>query len=532
LVQVAKYPATLGFARQAVKVISDARNSNALLSWLVTEVLGGSGRSPQTDDKAGQPCVIPPPSGHMRNGIRSYPSASSRQITGSNLYVESYHPDSEAHAYSGGYFCSKPVSVIVGESKQTFYVHQQVLAVSPVLEKMCDAKYVKETASIELPDDDPKIFEYVLSYLYFQDYNPPTHAPRWESATGLETPITVNDTIINTYVMAAKYELEGLKPLLLKSFNLEVPFNEFCRLLKTVYDASAYDPGLGQFFKDNVVASLEKTLAGAYDVRYGPSSYWGHTQWGGYGGQFGTDLTAALLRRVGRIQDTVDGAVKNGACEDCGDAECQCDNQPEDGEYDEPGPSLYDDWRYDDDQYNDAADETYDAPVETAQEDQVQEKNESTGNDWFNTTHARNVNQKVEAEELHSEMRWLKADVNHLIGQLGNLQGSGWRESAGLSHKMADCQAGAALTQSRPQFGRDNFVKGVCVNQDRHGWGSRMAAPTSHAWCPPVYAQPGSGGRTAIAVQASNNWACTLDFPAGAIITDVVSCLLQFDHID
>jgi hypothetical protein len=117
LVQVSKYPATLGFARQAVKVISDARNSNALLSWLVTEAPGDPGHSPQIGDKAGQPCVVSPLSGHMRNGIRSYPSASSRQITGSNLYVESYHPDSEAHAYSGKYFCSKPVSVIVGESK-------------------------------------------------------------------------------------------------------------------------------------------------------------------------------------------------------------------------------------------------------------------------------------------------------------------------------------------------------------------------------------------------------------------------------
>lgn len=62
----------------------------------------------------------------------------------------------------------------------------------------------------------------MLGYLYFQYYNPPTHAPRWESATGLETLITANDTTVNTYVMATEHEVEGLKPLLLKSFNLEV----------------------------------------------------------------------------------------------------------------------------------------------------------------------------------------------------------------------------------------------------------------------------------------------------------------------
>jgi hypothetical protein len=67
-------------------------------------------------------------------------------------------------------------------------------------------------------------------------------------------------TIINTYVMTVEHEVECLKPLLLKGFSIEVPFNEFCRLAKIVYDASVYDPGLGQFFKDNVVACLEKPL--------------------------------------------------------------------------------------------------------------------------------------------------------------------------------------------------------------------------------------------------------------------------------
>lgn len=92
---------------------------------------------------------------------------------------------------------------------------------------------------------------------------------------------------------------------------------------------------------------------------------------GGYSGLFGTNLTVALLRRVGRIQGTVDGAVKNEVCEECGDVECQCEDQSEDGEYDGPGPSIYDGQRHDDDQNNDAAYETYDAPTETTQEDQT-----------------------------------------------------------------------------------------------------------------------------------------------------------------
>lgn len=41
-----------------------------------------------------------------------------------------------------------------------------------------------------------------------------------------------------------------------------------------------YDPGLGHFFKDNVVASLEKTLAGTYGVQYSPCSDLSHIQWG------------------------------------------------------------------------------------------------------------------------------------------------------------------------------------------------------------------------------------------------------------
>jgi hypothetical protein len=53
--QVMKYPATVDFARQAVKVIADARGSNVLLKWLAIGALGGSGRSSQRDDKAGDP---------------------------------------------------------------------------------------------------------------------------------------------------------------------------------------------------------------------------------------------------------------------------------------------------------------------------------------------------------------------------------------------------------------------------------------------------------------------------------------------
>lgn len=158
LVQVAKHPATLDFARQAVKAISDARSSNALLSWLVTKALGDPGHSPQISDKSGHPGVISPLPGHIRNSIRSYPSESSEQVTGfprSDLYMESYHADSEAHAYSlqasllkaGRRHCIREQTDLLRSSASPSYVSRSG-------EDVCGAKYVKETASIELPDDD------------------------------------------------------------------------------------------------------------------------------------------------------------------------------------------------------------------------------------------------------------------------------------------------------------------------------------------------------------------------------------------
>jgi hypothetical protein len=409
--------------------------------------------------------------------------------------------------------------VIVGESKETYYIHHKVLAISPVLEKVCETEEVKKTASIELPEDDPAIFEYVLGYLYFQDYTPPTQARSWETTTP-------NEMIMKTYAMAAKYEVEGLKPLLLKSFNLEIPINQFCRLIKVVYDSRPYDPLLGQFFKDNIVATLEKTLAGSFDDQFERLSYpYGHVHWGGYGGSFGTDLMEALLRKVSEKQDTFTSV--NEACEDCDEVQCQCDPGCEDREYNGPGPSYYDDQCYNDDQYKSADDETYEPPPETAPKNQVQEADDLAGIDWGNIVHTRDVNHDVKGEEFCKEMRALKDEMSLLIGQLGNLQGSDWGPDVRRGKMMSNDKVGAAKMRFGLQAGEDGHTRGLPIRQGRNGWGAPLPASASGPLYPPMHTQFTSGGRTAIAIQASTEWDGTLTFPPGAIITDVVSAQIQ-----
>lgn len=61
------------------------------------------------------------------------------------------------------------MTVIVGTLVVTYYVHKKVLAISPILERVCETEKAKETASIALPDDDASIFERLLGYLYFQN---------------------------------------------------------------------------------------------------------------------------------------------------------------------------------------------------------------------------------------------------------------------------------------------------------------------------------------------------------------------------
>ena len=69
------------------------------------------------------------------------------------------------------------MGVIVGQWGVTFITIKRVLAISPILERMCETERAKKTASTVLSGGELGVFEYILGYLYFQKFNPHSPSP-------------------------------------------------------------------------------------------------------------------------------------------------------------------------------------------------------------------------------------------------------------------------------------------------------------------------------------------------------------------
>ena len=114
----------------------------------------------------------------------------------------------------------------VGPERKLFYSHEAVLSQSPVFERMCNGSFKEGVEQqIELPDDDANIFGCMLEYMYrgvFHDFETPTPDVRAAMLADL-------------YILAEKYQLKGLKKLLITP-------------LATIFDGDSNDECIGCFF--------------------------------------------------------------------------------------------------------------------------------------------------------------------------------------------------------------------------------------------------------------------------------------------
>lgn len=210
---------------------------------------------------------------------------------------------------SNRYFGSQPIAVIVGvgQHQVTHHIHKQVLAVSRVLEVMCEEKTAEETKSITLPDDDPVTFEHVVGYLYFQTFH--------GSING------VRDTIMKVYNMAQKYKLAALGSLCLEIFPTGIPTDELLRLSKIVYDSNTDDCEFRDFFKRRVTAALMDNLHRDDGMATSEAND-RIAEWGYFGGNFGYDLTHALLASGINRDRAVEESDVIPTCRACGEQPC------------------------------------------------------------------------------------------------------------------------------------------------------------------------------------------------------------------
>ncbi|KAI9707788.1 MAG: hypothetical protein M1836_000750 [Candelina mexicana] len=104
---------------------------------------------------------------------------------------------------SGSRFQSDMFTLCVGPDARLFKVHEAVLFQSPVFAVFCSAEFKeKHDRCINLPDDDPEIFGYLIHYLYAQDYY---NLPRTRD------PSVQAKELGTMYLLGEKYQLDRLK---------------------------------------------------------------------------------------------------------------------------------------------------------------------------------------------------------------------------------------------------------------------------------------------------------------------------------
>lgn len=65
------------------------------------------------------------------------------------------------------------IPIRVGAHAQTFYVHRDILTKSEYFRRALDGEFKEAAAqAIDLPEEDPTLFEFVIAFLYESKYNP------------------------------------------------------------------------------------------------------------------------------------------------------------------------------------------------------------------------------------------------------------------------------------------------------------------------------------------------------------------------
>ncbi|KAL8699740.1 MAG: hypothetical protein Q9201_005823 [Fulgogasparrea decipioides] len=118
------------------------------------------------------------------------------------------------HVEDGWRFTSRLFIVSVGPDEIEYTIHEDCLKKSPVFARMCEGDFKEaHQQRINLPEDDPIQVGSIIEYLY-------TNAiwPGWECDHNTD----MNETgtrLAHLYVAADKYDLDGLKDLVVEKFS-------------------------------------------------------------------------------------------------------------------------------------------------------------------------------------------------------------------------------------------------------------------------------------------------------------------------
>ncbi|KAL9595000.1 MAG: hypothetical protein Q9179_005159, partial [Wetmoreana sp. 5 TL-2023] len=221
--------------------------------------------------------------------------------------------DGVAPLIDGIGFDSEIFTLTVGPEAKIMKVHAAYLCQSPVLERMCNARFKEsQTKQIALPDDDPKVVTAIIQYLYGGDFCNigtdnlirGTFGAASVARGTLDEPagnaagtvIEAADELAEVYVTVEKYQLQDLKVLLVKKFesitDVKSRPNSFLYAARKVYAGIPdSEDAYRTFFKNTAIQlnnpdRMNKSVRKAFDDCMS------------FGGILAVDLAAALCSKL------------------------------------------------------------------------------------------------------------------------------------------------------------------------------------------------------------------------------------------
>lgn len=183
----------------------------------------------------------------------------------------------------------------MGHEKTAFFVHTSVTPAK--LLEICEDD--GSNLICYLPDEMPSPFHRMVTYLYRNGFPPFVLPTRSGWATGL---MDRGEGVTNArvYNLAVKYEVEGLPEDILGTWNTDVSAIDFISTAKVVYDNHTPDAEFRDFFRNNVAKVIRATACGKYgtglesqDIYLRGSDF---VPFAEQGGLFAADFVEALVQ--------------------------------------------------------------------------------------------------------------------------------------------------------------------------------------------------------------------------------------------
>ncbi|KAL8724972.1 MAG: hypothetical protein Q9181_006592, partial [Wetmoreana brouardii] len=120
------------------------------------------------------------------------------------------------HIEDGWHFNSRLFTVTAGPKCREWVVHEDCLKKSRVFARMCESNFKEaHQRRIDLPEDDPVHIGFIIEYLYTGNIWPKRDRSNNSDADNNNKAGTM---LVHLYLAADKYDLEGLKAVVVKKF--------------------------------------------------------------------------------------------------------------------------------------------------------------------------------------------------------------------------------------------------------------------------------------------------------------------------